>query len=192
DRQRLEFLVVPERVVLRAVLAVPGVEIVRSEEHTSELQSLTNLVCRLLLEKKKNTEPTSTHCPTQRPRAVVTPPETHMSYPTASGPKLGRSCPGCSTQYTRTRGTSHSSPPSVVFDASHHRATISLLCLLHPAFLLSWPSRDSVPSYSRASDFLLYAFFALYVRRFVSFFFFLNAPAPPDFPPFPPPASFPI
>src|SRR5258706_10357937 len=29
-------------------------ESVRSEEHTSELQSLTNLVCRLLLEKKKN------------------------------------------------------------------------------------------------------------------------------------------
>src|SRR5438093_9493120 len=29
------------------------VSLVRSEEHTSELQSLTNLVCRLLLEKKK-------------------------------------------------------------------------------------------------------------------------------------------
>ena len=29
-------------------------EIVRSEEHTSELQSLVNLVCRLLLEKKTN------------------------------------------------------------------------------------------------------------------------------------------
>src|SRR5256885_9173511 len=28
-------------------------EIVRSEEHTSELQSPCNLVCRLLLEKKK-------------------------------------------------------------------------------------------------------------------------------------------
>src|SRR5258706_12144544 len=27
----------------------------RSEEHTSELQSLTNIVCRLLLEKKKTT-----------------------------------------------------------------------------------------------------------------------------------------
>src|SRR2546430_9463245 len=27
---------------------------VRSEEHTSELQSQSNLVCRLLLEKKKN------------------------------------------------------------------------------------------------------------------------------------------
>src|SRR5437016_6568856 len=32
----------------------------RSEEHTSELQSLTNLVCRLLLEKKKlNSDPLS-------------------------------------------------------------------------------------------------------------------------------------
>src|SRR5438093_4297931 len=29
-------------------------DLVRSEEHTSELQSLTNLVCRLLLEKKTN------------------------------------------------------------------------------------------------------------------------------------------
>src|SRR5258706_9212545 len=28
---------------------------IRSEEHTSELQSLTNIVCRLLLEKKKKT-----------------------------------------------------------------------------------------------------------------------------------------
>src|SRR5438046_5333303 len=32
--------------------AIPQ-QAVRSEEHTSELQSLTNLVCRLLLEKKK-------------------------------------------------------------------------------------------------------------------------------------------
>src|SRR2546421_163011 len=31
---------------------------VRSEEHTSELQSRSDLVCRLLLEKKKNNEPT--------------------------------------------------------------------------------------------------------------------------------------
>src|SRR2546430_3273255 len=29
---------------------------VRSEEHTSELQSQSNLVCRLLLEKKKKTQ----------------------------------------------------------------------------------------------------------------------------------------
>src|SRR5438093_11756512 len=42
------------RLGLRA--PVPGT-LVRSEEHTSELQSLTNLVCRLLLEKKKNAVP---------------------------------------------------------------------------------------------------------------------------------------
>src|SRR5262249_61475969 len=33
----------------------------RSEEHTSELQSLTNLVCRLLLEKKKKGHRTQEH-----------------------------------------------------------------------------------------------------------------------------------
>src|SRR2546427_3207574 len=32
----------------------------RSEEHTSELQSQSNLVCRLLLEKKKKRDNTST------------------------------------------------------------------------------------------------------------------------------------
>src|SRR5437588_5404660 len=31
-------------------------ELRRSEEHTSELQSHSDLVCRLLLEKKKNTQ----------------------------------------------------------------------------------------------------------------------------------------
>src|SRR2546430_13467676 len=33
----------------------------RSEEHTSELQSQSNLVCRLLLEKKKNDESSRFH-----------------------------------------------------------------------------------------------------------------------------------
>src|SRR5260370_32377930 len=33
----------------------------RSEEHTSELQSHLNLVCRLLLEKKKNTKQDDMH-----------------------------------------------------------------------------------------------------------------------------------
>src|SRR3712207_5419065 len=40
-------------------LALPGrpVELLRSEEHTSELQSRQYLVCRLLLEKKKKHKP---------------------------------------------------------------------------------------------------------------------------------------
>src|ERR1019366_2710083 len=37
----------------------------RSEEHTSELQSLTNLVCRLLLEKKKEKKKINTTSYTQ-------------------------------------------------------------------------------------------------------------------------------
>src|SRR5690606_39305279 len=38
----------------------PCCETTRSEEHTSELQSRENLVCRLLLEKKKQNTETST------------------------------------------------------------------------------------------------------------------------------------
>src|SRR2546430_12554399 len=34
----------------------------RSEEHTSELQSQSNLVCRLLLEKKKKKHQHTCHC----------------------------------------------------------------------------------------------------------------------------------
>src|SRR5436190_16699558 len=37
-----------------------GIEEVRSEEHTSELQSHSDLVCRLLLEKKKKKKKTKT------------------------------------------------------------------------------------------------------------------------------------
>src|SRR2546430_13599374 len=36
-----------------------GLNCGRSEEHTSELQSQSNLVCRLLLEKKKRSRPRS-------------------------------------------------------------------------------------------------------------------------------------
>src|SRR2546430_8920003 len=43
--------------VLRREGAACGARHSRSEEHTSELQSQSNLVCRLLLEKKKDTRP---------------------------------------------------------------------------------------------------------------------------------------
>src|SRR5688572_31393468 len=38
-----------------------GLKAARSEEHTSELQSQSNLVCRLLLEKKKKSKNTYTY-----------------------------------------------------------------------------------------------------------------------------------
>src|SRR5438046_5863170 len=37
------------------------ITLLRSEEHTSELQSLTNLVCRLLLEKKNKQTTSAQH-----------------------------------------------------------------------------------------------------------------------------------
>src|SRR2546427_6856724 len=45
----------------------PGSAGHRSEEHTSELQSQSNLVCRLLLEKKKNKHNLETHACTASP-----------------------------------------------------------------------------------------------------------------------------
>ena len=38
---------------IKLVAETPGQVVIRSEEHTSELQSHSDLVCRLLLEKKK-------------------------------------------------------------------------------------------------------------------------------------------
>src|SRR2546426_3521957 len=57
---------VPPAVIVRDAFANPVAEVAvtsatglaRSEEHTSELQSPCNLVCRLLLEKKKKIDDT--------------------------------------------------------------------------------------------------------------------------------------
>src|SRR5690606_39524247 len=60
--EQLALVVIGERdlqvdvvvVARRLGITYPQVALFRSEEHTSELQSRENLVCRLLLEKKKN------------------------------------------------------------------------------------------------------------------------------------------
>src|SRR3989442_11357793 len=64
---------------IRRVEAVEGLgrsrrdrEHLRSEEHTSELQSRPHLVCRLLLEKKKTVRRTVHHA--DRPTATPQPP----------------------------------------------------------------------------------------------------------------------
>src|SRR5690606_39738652 len=68
------FLAGPSGSFLRALRIVSPVDAhtlvkqSRSEEHTSELQSRENLVCRLLLEKKKNQ-----HVDTDRQSNVSTP-----------------------------------------------------------------------------------------------------------------------
>src|SRR5258706_3521639 len=59
----------------------------RSEEHTSELQSLTNLVCRLLLEKKKRTSSRS-----DRSTASTTHGQTPLRKPGATAAERHESC----------------------------------------------------------------------------------------------------
>src|SRR5258706_1393330 len=57
----------PKAFPLRSNPWIIWMKLWRSEEHTSELQSLTNLVCRLLLEKKKTTP----HAPSERGRLLM-------------------------------------------------------------------------------------------------------------------------
>ena len=59
-----DYFVYEEKDAKKLVEKLQTADLVRSEEHTSELQSLVNLVCRLLLEKKK-------HNATTRPVPVV-------------------------------------------------------------------------------------------------------------------------
>src|SRR2546426_4054656 len=50
----------PEHYMIDGDILPPVERLERSEEHTSELQSPCNLVCRLLLEKKKKIKRSST------------------------------------------------------------------------------------------------------------------------------------
>src|SRR5258708_25350296 len=61
-----------EGTLARLLLGVPGRGLaLRSEEHTSELQSPDHLVCRLLLEKKKNTSTITNNTQLTRPTSTT-------------------------------------------------------------------------------------------------------------------------
>src|SRR2546429_6441882 len=67
--------------VLFEITQLETVYVLRSEEHTSELQSRLHLVCRLLLEKKKHIDPRpaprrANSPPPAAPTRNVTPPPT--------------------------------------------------------------------------------------------------------------------
>src|SRR5688572_32518104 len=56
EEYRQRSTVVRSRPLAQPAESIPD-QVRRSEEHTSELQSQSNLVCRLLLEKKKQLRP---------------------------------------------------------------------------------------------------------------------------------------
>src|ERR1039458_10569508 len=58
----------------RPSLLENGCNSMRSEEHTSELQSLRHLVCRLLLEKKKKSKNCKRHHTTANNKNTYPPP----------------------------------------------------------------------------------------------------------------------
>src|SRR2546430_8664038 len=61
----------PLQLRARRPLAAPALRAARSEEHTSELQSQSNLVCRLLLEKKKTKGKYQPHSPSTTAAATT-------------------------------------------------------------------------------------------------------------------------
>src|SRR2546430_13510458 len=63
------------------------VSIQRSEEHTSELQSQSNLVCRLLLEKKKTEPSTRVYYARLNSRAHYRCPQIYVGCPFAAVPR---------------------------------------------------------------------------------------------------------
>src|SRR5688572_31622951 len=74
----------PDRPAARAALHQQIHQGLRSEEHTSELQSQSNLVCRLLLEKKKielhnvNLHPIVIYCTALRQTINICPLQTSI------------------------------------------------------------------------------------------------------------------
>src|SRR5260370_9796557 len=63
--QWLPTISIPPTPTPRAWCSTAAIPRGRSEEHTSELQSHLNLVCRLLLEKKKKNTKCKTYCDTE-------------------------------------------------------------------------------------------------------------------------------
>src|SRR2546430_13716280 len=87
-------------VLVPTVLGVQTTE--RSEEHTSELQSQSNIVCRLLLEKKKN-------------RIKYT------SYPSSATPTCRILSPPNAQQYAASRSSANGSFAITRFDFIQNR-----------------------------------------------------------------------
>src|SRR5256885_5222713 len=78
----------------------PRLPLTRSEEHTSELQSPCNLVCRLLLEKKKKTFNNTPPRPRPQPATPTDPPLARLARAHPPSPNHNQTTPLTTTHPT--------------------------------------------------------------------------------------------
>src|SRR5262249_40743895 len=159
----------------------------RSEEHTSELQSLTNLVCRLLLEKKKKTNERDNDF--RRKSDVAD--GTLNNQATQQGEGKERDA------RKNTTGSYQSGQYGAGQTEHHPHHRLTLLYLLADLFRVLPCSHSLLPHHRchAVSSYLLtppcppYPLFRLspLFILFAFFFFFFNSPAPPKVLPFSPP-----
>src|SRR5262249_13017048 len=163
-----------------------------SEEHTSELQSLTNLVCRLLLEKKKkqnNRPPNNLHevIPNYEQRDG----DDASTDNSTNAKNRNQNC----SRWRRRTDVHTARVDTRVYCSPPHTYTCSALC----SYVTILDAR-SVYSVSIIYPAIYLAFFTFSFLFFLLtfpfshpfFFFFLNNPPPPEFSPFPQPAPFPF
>src|SRR2546426_112532 len=164
----------------------------RSEEHTSELQSPCNLVCRLLLEKKKKNARKTAHSNRTRQKyhrkrtperdPIQTSAATSQAHRTSTLPPARwlsmtstSSRPPCAT-----RRVCATSPLSRRPCLSKHACLSSIICCV---------SERCAPTPLAPASFFLSL---TSLPPPLAFFFFFNDPAPPEISPFPLPAALPI
>src|SRR5256885_1553553 len=164
----------------------------RSEEHTSELQSPCNLVCRLLLEKKnlsyvaEQTAPVTSPCGT----LLIVPARLHLQRVShwLAVTRLD-STPECIGAYIQhhTRPLRHNRVAACTqrWPGDCTRPATLRLC------------RNTPPCTRKASRAMVRGCSEFYVGQTPavnrgSFFFFLTDPAPPEIYTLPPPDAFPI
>src|SRR5690606_33356464 len=99
--------------------SLPPIAASRSEEHTSELQSRENLVCRLLLEKKKTDRLPRTRCPLLLPHRSLYRDPAHPdlpSFPTRRSSDLSQKAPEPDASAAADRGTAAERPEELADD----------------------------------------------------------------------------
>src|SRR5262249_11273152 len=162
-----------------------------SEEHTSELQSLTNLVCRLLLEKKKSTKINSRSSLEHKRMVIALADTIILASQTMSVVLAVQAATTTHAASTRTdqlpaarkltalystRCTDRCRPTRIFSRAVLTlRVTYTTVILLTVLYVSAAPS-SATPAYSSS----------------LFFFFFLNNPPPPKISLFPLHAPFPI